>query len=93
MNENDSTDIGFRYDANKKYGIKSRYSIGLSGISPFASARYSHLLLKTDIWEIEPIQTFKYSNKYYFEEKTSLYFDRTFENNSLFRIIFQKFPV
>jgi len=90
VNENDSTDIGFRYDVNKKNGIKSRYSIGLSGLSPFVSARYSQLLLKTDIWEIEPIQTFKYSSKYYFEEKTSLYFDRTFENNSLFRIIFQR---
>jgi len=48
------------------------------------------LVLKTDTWEIEPVQTFKYSNKYHFEEETNLYFDRTFDNNALFRITLQR---
>ena len=90
LNKNDSTDIGFRYDAKKRYGIKSRYSVGFSGISPFISARYSSLVFKSNILEIEPVQTFKYSNKYYFEEETNLYFDKTFENNALLRMTLQR---
>ncbi len=82
--EEQNTDIGISYYKKIKHGIDSRYSLGLSGIHPFIRGRYGwDLNFKT--WKIEPIQTFKYSNKDYFEEETNIYFDKTFKKN-IFRI-------
>jgi hypothetical protein len=48
-------------------------------------ARYSKKL-PMDEWLIEPVQSFSYSTKDKFEEKTDIYFDRQFLDKSLFRI-------
>jgi hypothetical protein len=84
-----ATDVGFRYEGKKRHGIKSRYSIGFSGLFPFVSARYS-LSYKANNWEIEPVQTFKYSSKYYLEEESNIYFDKTLSKDALFRMTLQR---
>ena len=77
--------VGINYFREGKFGIKGNYSLGLQGSDPYVRARY-RLPMKFDIWEIEPVQTFKYSTKYYFEEETNIYFDRFFDKNNLLRI-------
>ena len=77
--------VGVSFFKEGKFGVKGRYSVGLQGSAPYVRARYS-LPMKFDSWEIEPIQTFKYSTKYYFEEETNIYFDKFFDKNNLLRI-------
>jgi len=79
------SDIGVHYFAPERYGIESRYSLGFSGIAPFVRARYN-MSIKTDEWQIDPVQLFKYSTKDEFEEETNIYFDKQFKELSLFRI-------
>ncbi|MEA1880659.1 MAG: hypothetical protein U9N11_08450 [Campylobacterota bacterium] len=89
-NENASTDVGFRYVAKKRHGIKSRYSLGVgSGFSPFLSARYTKHYQKGN-WEIDPVQIFKYSVNDYFSENTNIYFDKSFKNDTLFRLTLER---
>jgi len=78
-------DIGVHYFAPETYGINSRYSLGLSGIDPFVSARYN-VSTRTDEWLIDLVQFFKYSTDDEFEEDTDIYFDKQFKESSLFRI-------
>lgn len=89
INKNTSPDVGFRYIAKKRHGIKSRYSLGLSGLSPFVSARYTKPYQMAD-WDIDPVQTFKYSLDDYFEEHTNIYFDKSFQNDALFRLTLER---
>ena len=77
--------VGVSFFKEGKFGVKRKYSVGLQGGAPYARARYS-LPMKFAGWEIEPVQTFKYSTKYYFEEETNIYFDKFFDKNNLFRI-------
>lgn len=77
--------VGIRYFGEEKFGIKSSYAIGLNSSYPYVRARYK-LLYKYKDWEIEPIQIFKYSSKYYFEEETDIYFDKHINTDDLFRI-------
>jgi len=79
-----SLEIGVNYFAPTPNDIKSKYSIGFSGLSTFASARYSKDF-KIQKWLIQPTQQFKYSTKSDFSEETNIYFDRTLEELSLFR--------
>ncbi|MDF1881721.1 hypothetical protein JHD50_10490 [Sulfurimonas sp. MAG313] len=79
--------FGLNYFAPKTYGIASKYSLGLSGIYPFARARYSKEF-HPGSWIIEPVQKFKYSSKDEFEEETQIYFDKKLTELSLFRILF-----
>lgn len=79
-----SLEVGVNYFAPTPNNIKSKYSLGFSGFSPFVSARYSKDF-KIDSWLIQPTQQFKYSTKNDFSEETNIYFDRTFEELSLFR--------
>ncbi len=65
--------------------IASKYSVGISGIYPFTRARYS-MTHKTDLWTIEPVQTFQYSLKDDFEEETQVYLDTPLMDTTLFRI-------
>jgi hypothetical protein len=83
------SDIGLRYIVPRTYGIRSRYSIGLSGTSPYVKARYN-LPANVGEWEIDPIQSFKYSTDDEFEEETNIYFDRSFDDLSLFRVILHR---
>jgi len=78
-------DIGIHYFAAERYGIESRYSLGFSGIDPFIRARYN-MPIKTGEWQIDPVQLFTYSMEDEFEEETNIYFDKQFEELSLFRI-------
>lgn len=78
-------DIGVNYFAPKTYGIESKYSLGLGGIHPFIRARYS-LPFKINEWLIDTVQWFKYSADDEFEEETNIYFDKQFQELSLFRI-------
>ncbi len=78
-------DIGVHYFAEKRYGIKSRYSLGLSGLDPFVRARYT-MTVKTDKWLIDPVQLFQYSANDEFEEETNIYFDKQLKESSLIRI-------
>lgn len=77
--------IGVSYYKKEKFGIDSSYSLGLQGGSPYLRGRF-RLPMTFGTWEIEPVQTFKYSTKYYFEEETNIYFDKFFDKNNLFRI-------
>jgi len=43
-----------------------------------------------DNWYIDPSQTFRYSAKENFEEETNIYFDRHFEDLSLFRLFLHR---
>lgn len=77
--------VGIRYQQKEKYGVKSSYAIGLRNQAPYIRGRYA-LPFKYKSWEIEPVQVLKYSNKYYFEEETNIYFDKTINEKDLFRI-------
>ena len=77
--------LGINYFAPETYGIKSKYSIGLSGIHPYVRARYN-IVFETGGWIIEPVQSFEYSTKYQFEEETDIYFDTRPTDMSLFRV-------
>lgn len=77
-------DVGVSYFAPLYKNIKSKYSLGIRGLSAYASARYSKDI-KSENWLIKPVQQFKYSSKYDFSEETNLYFDRILNERSLFR--------
>jgi hypothetical protein len=79
-----SPDIGIHYFAPIRK-IKSRYSIGLSGIDPFVRARYNMPILANE-WLIDTVQLFEYSTDDKFEEETNIYFDRSWGKKSLLRI-------
>lgn len=83
--EKDTPNIGVNYFAPQRYGIKSRYALGFSGIDPFVSARYN-MPFQTGNWLIDPVQFFQYSLDDKFEEETNIYFDRQFKEMSLFRM-------
>ena len=89
QNENTDTNLGIRYFGKVRSGIESRYSLGIRGINPYASARY-RLPFQTDNWFIDTRQRFQYSVKDAFEEKTNIYFDRTLDDKSLFRFNVQR---
>ena len=83
--EKKAPSVGINYFRPEKYGIHSKYSLGLRGVYPFVRARYNsefHL----SSWIIEPIQEFKYSIKDKFEEETQLFCDTKITNLSLFRL-------
>lgn len=82
--DNDNPDIGIHYFAPLRK-VKSRYSIGLSGIDPFVKARYS-MPINVDKWLIDPVQLFEYSTDDKFEESTNIYIDRKIGGKSLLRI-------
>jgi len=77
--------VGIRYYQEALYGVSASYSLGLSGGSPYLRGRYKFPIKYHD-WKIEPVQIFKYSTKYYFEEETNIYFDKYLNENDLFRI-------
>jgi len=77
--------IGIHLFSSKSQSITSKYSLGIRGVYPFARARYSKEIPVNE-WLIEPVQSFVYSTKDKFEEKTDIYFDRQLIDKSLFRI-------
>jgi len=82
---NTNSGIGILYDSAEKYGITSRYSLGLHSSHPYVVARYGiHYKLKN--WNIESIQSFQYSTNEHFEEETNIYFDNFLEDDDLFRL-------
>jgi len=86
LDKDTPSNVGIRYTTKtNRRGIQSRYSLGFTGGSLYTQARYS-ILFDVNDWEIEPLQTFRYSVKDYFEEKTNIYFDRLLKDMSLFRI-------
>jgi len=89
--KSDDTDInlGIRYFAKIKSGIESRYSLGTRGVNPYVSARY-RLPFTTDKWLIDTTQLFQYSIKDNFKEESNIYFDREFQDKTLFRFNIQR---
>ena len=85
QNEGDRPEVGVNYFLTEKFGIESKYSLGISGLDPFVRARF-YKIFKPDGWQIEPSQILKYSLDDQFEEETNIYFDRHFSDLSLFRI-------
>lgn len=83
-NDDDTPDIGIHYYAPIRK-IKSRYSIGLSGINPFVKARYN-MPVRVNEWLVDTVQLFEYSTDDKFEEETNIYFDRSWSDDSLVRI-------
>jgi hypothetical protein len=84
---NDDTgtpDIGLHYYAPIRK-IRSRYSVGLSGIDPFVKARYN-MPIMVDEWRMDTVQLFEYSTDDKFEEETNFYFDRSWSDRSLVRV-------
>jgi len=82
----ESSDLNLRVSAQFPFNkSKKRYSLGLSGIDPFIKARYN-MPIKTNGWQIDPVQLVKYSIEDEFEEETNIYFDKQFKERSLFRI-------
>ncbi|WP_456450294.1 hypothetical protein [Hydrogenimonas sp.] len=84
-----SPKFGLNYFAPRAFGIRSKYSLGLSGLHPYVRARYSYFH-QAGRWMIEPVQTLQYSEKYDFSEHTSLYFDTEPAPDTLFRIQFDR---
>ena len=84
INQSSSTAVGVNYFAPKTYGIKSKYSLGTSGFHPFIRARYN-LNYELAHWNIEPVQTFKYSSSKKFEEETHIYLDKVIKDAELLR--------
>ena len=83
--EDDESNVGINYFPPKKHHIISKYSVGLSGLDPYVSARYDRLFQYGD-WRIDPVQLFKYSVDDKFEEETNIYFDTNLDEASLFRL-------
>lgn len=83
-NKDTSTAVGINFFAPIYKDIKSKYSIGISSLTPYAKARYSKDFKSGD-WVIQPTQQFKYSLKSEWSEETNLYFNRSLDENSLFR--------
>ena len=77
-------EVGFSYLGSDDFKLKSKYSVGVSEFFPFLRARY-HRPWNIGNWTIDPVQTFKYSKKYRFEEKTDIYFDIHPAPNNMFR--------
>jgi hypothetical protein len=89
-NKDNGGHVGIRYVDEERLGIKSKYSIGFSGVNPFVRARYS-MGFKLDEWDVESVQSFKYTAVKKYEEETDIYFDKTINNTELFRInLFRK---
>ncbi len=84
-NKVSSPQIGVHYFSPEKYGIFSRYSLGIRGIDPFVGARFN-MHTQVNNWSIDPVQILKYSTDDKFEEETNIYFDREFDELSLFRL-------
>lgn len=77
--------VGINFFAPVYKDIKSKYSIGISSLTPYTKARYSKDF-KLDNWVIQPTQQFKYSLESGWKEETNLYFNRVFvDERSLFR--------
>jgi len=83
--ENYNADLGINYDAPKIHKLRSKYSIGFSGLHPFIGARYS-LLLKTKTWDIDTVETLRYASNNIFEEETNIYFDNYYDDSAFFRV-------
>ncbi|MCW8953602.1 MAG: hypothetical protein OQK48_01525 [Sulfurimonas sp.] len=82
--EEKTPDVGLSYFSPDYYKLKSKYSIGTSGLNGYLRARYSRAYLSGK-WKIEPTQQFKYSIDDGWQEETNVYFDRALEESSLFR--------
>lgn len=80
----ESTSVGLSYFTPEYHKIRSKYSIGTSGLNAYARARYSRSF-KNGSWTIEPVQQFKYSIETDWHEETNLYFDKALKESSLFR--------
>lgn len=85
QDDSNSPSLGLNYYRPERYGILSKYSLGLSGIDPYVRARYNKFFKPND-WLIDVAQAFQYSTDDKFEEETNIYFDRQFEDMSLFRV-------
>lgn len=83
--ENDSLAVGINYFTSKTHDIQSKYSLGVRSTSLFAKARYN-MVYKLLSWKLEPTQEFQYSTQNRFTEETNLYFDKSIDDLSLFRI-------
>lgn len=86
LHNSSHTTVGVNYFAPQTYGVESKYSIGVSGFDPFIRARYN-LAYDVSSWEVEPVQTFKYSADDKFEEETSIYFDKKIADTDLLRFV------
>lgn len=84
MDNKKSAQVGVNYFTPMKYGIKSKYSVGIRSLSTYVSARYNKEF-EFEKWIIEPTQEFKYSTKDDLSEETNIYFDRALDESSLFR--------
>ena len=82
-------EVGVNYFQPETYGINSKYSVGFNGVYPFARARFSTQYHPYN-WDIELVQTFKYSSDDHFQEQTQVFLDTSFYNLSLFRLQFER---
>lgn len=87
-NEN-SPSIGVDIFSRERFGIKPKYSIGFRGIDPFARARFNYEK-KFEKWRFEPVQTFVYSIKDEFSEKTELFLDTPTSDSTLLRFFLDR---
>ena len=88
--DNSDIDLGIRYYGNTFLkNIESRYSLGIHGINPYISVKYRYPV-NIGYWSIDTIQNFEYSIQDDFKEESNIYFDRAFENNTLFRFNLQR---
>ena len=83
--DSSSANLGIHYFAPAISGLQSRYSLGFSGINPYIRARYN-VPVKTESWQIDTVQSFKYATDNTFEEKTNIYFDKYYSDLSFFRM-------
>ncbi|BCS96350.1 hypothetical protein DSLASN_19820 [Desulfoluna limicola] len=83
--ESSRPEVGINYFAPERYGLTSKYSLGVRGIDPYVRARYT-TEFQAGFWLIEPVQIVQYSVGDIYKEETQLYFDTQLSNLSLLRI-------
>lgn len=83
--EESSPKFGLSYFAPGALGVETKYSVGLSGLHPYARARF-HTVWNMSDWVFEPVETLQYSERSDFSEHTDLYFDTEPRPGRLFRI-------
>lgn len=83
--------VGLKYYMNSLYqGLFAHASIGISGITnPYVKTTVEYPLYFEN-WLLRPVQTFKYSVRDKFDERTDLYFDRKISNTEMIRLLLER---
>jgi hypothetical protein len=82
--DSDDPKFGIEYFAPARYGVASKYTLGMSGLHPYARARFS-TIWENGRWMVEPVQEVGYSFQDDLSERTDLFVD-TMVDDGLVRL-------